>query len=94
MEQEKIVYQNNGFIITEHPRKREYYDEIINNMDRIYRIRIEDTNQPTIDDCAMLVYYLLYNKIKENKFQEYRIKILEAIHKAKFDRKKRNYEVR
>jgi len=89
MAQGKIVYRNNGFIITEHPRKREYNDDEINEKDRRYRIQIIGINQPTIDDCAMLVYFILKNKIKENKFQEYRIKILNSINKAKFDRKLR-----
>ena len=89
MVQGKIVYQNNGFIITEHPRVREYNDDEINEKDRIYRIQIIGINQPTIDDCAKLVYYLLKNKVKENKFQEYRMKILDVINKAKFDRKNR-----
>ena len=86
MEQEKIVYQNNGFIITEHPRKREYSDSEINRRDRIYRIKIVDTNQPTIEDCAKLVYYLLKNKIIENKFYEYKDIIIDAINQAEYER--------
>ena len=88
MGQEKIVYQNNGFIITEHLRKREYNDSEINRRDRIYRIKIDGSNQPTMDDCAMLVYYLLKNKILENPFQEYKEKILDAINKAEYERYK------
>ena len=86
MEQEKIVYQNNGFIITEHPRKREYDDSEINRRDRIYRFKIVGTNQPTIEDCAKLVYYLLKNKILENPFQEYKEIILDAITQAENER--------
>ena len=86
MEQEKIVYQNNGFIITEHPREREYGDSEINRRDRIYRIKIVGTNQPTIEDCAMLVYFLLKNKILENKFYEYKDIIMDAINKAENER--------
>ena len=86
MEQEKIVYQNDGFIITEHPRKREYNDSEINRRDRIYRIKIVGTNQPTIDDCSKLVYYLLKNKIIESKFQEYKEIILDSINKAEYER--------
>ena len=89
MEQGKIVYQNNGFIITEHPRKREYSDPIVVKSDKIYRIKLIGTNQPTIEDCAELVYYLLKNKIYYKKFLEYKIIILDAIKKAenKFDKK-------
>jgi len=85
MEQEKIVYQNNGFIITEHPRKREYENETINENDRIYRIALLGSNQPTIDDCCELVYYLLKNKVYEHKFKEYKSKILYAIERADKD---------
>ena len=89
MEQGKIIYQNNGFIITEHPRKRVYGDPVINKKDKIYRIQIIGINQPTIDDCAELVYYLLKNKIYYNKFLGYKDKILNAIKKAEneFDKK-------
>jgi len=86
MEQEKIVYQNNGFVITEHPRNRNYNYSEINRRDRIYRIKINGINQPTIEDCAMLVYYLLKNKILEKPFQEYKEKILDAINKAEYER--------
>jgi len=86
MVQGKIVYQNNGFIITEHPRKREYNNREINEYDRIYRIQITGINQPTIEDCAMLVYYLLKNKILEKPFQDYKEKIYDAINKAEYER--------
>ena len=86
MEREKIVYQNNGFIITEHPRKREYNDGEIDRRDRIYRLKIIGTNQPTIEDCAKLVYYLLKNKVLENPFQEYKEIILDAINQAEQER--------
>ena len=82
----KIVYQNNGFIITEHPRVRQYDVPEINKYDRIYRVKIVGTNQPTIDDVAKLVYYILKNKILENPFQEYKEKIFDAINKADYER--------
>ena len=90
MEQEKTVYKNNGFIITEHPRKREYDDPLINKKDRIYRIKIIGTNQPTIEDCAELVYYLLKNKIYYKKFVEYKDIILNSIKRAENDREDDN----
>ena len=86
MEQGKIVYQNNGFVITEHPRFRNYNIEEIQRKDRIYRINLDRTNQPTIEDVAMLVYYILKNKVLENPFQEYKEKILDAINKAEYER--------
>ena len=87
MEQVKTVYENNGFSITEHPRKREYNDERINENDRIYRIHLRyGSNQPTIEDAAKLVYYLLVNKIYEGKFQEYKEIILDEIYQAERDR--------
>lgn len=84
--QGKIVYQNNGFIITEHPRKRDYVISEIQMNDRIYRIRLDGINQPTINDCAMLVYFLLKNKILEKPFQKYKEIILDAINKAEYER--------
>ena len=87
MEQGKIVYQNNGFIITEHPRVREYFNSEINDNDKIYRIKLlYNTNQPTIQDVGKLVYYLLKNKILENKFQEYKEIILDEINTAEYER--------
>ena len=86
MEQGKIVYQNNGFIITEHPRKKVYHDSEINRRDKIYRFKIVGTNQPTIDDCAKLVYYILKNKILDNPFYEYKDKMLDAINQAENER--------
>jgi len=82
MEQEKVVYKNGSFWITEHPRQRVYDDERINQNDKIYRIHINNCNQPTIEDAGRLVYYLLVNKIYEHKFQEYKEKILDEINKA------------
>jgi len=92
MEQDKEVYKNNGFVITEHPRKREYDNPDINKYDHIYRISITGINQPTIEDAAMLVYFLLRNKIIENKFQEYREIIADAIFKAEADRNELMYD--
>lgn len=86
MEQGKIVYNNNGFSIIELPRKREYGIKEINDNDRIYRIRLLGDNQPTIEDVAKLVYYILKNKILENPFQEYKEIILDAINKADYER--------
>ena len=85
MEQVEVVYQNNGFVITKHPGVRVYDDEVINEEDRIYRIKLLGTNQPTIDDCCELVYYLLLNKKYEHMFQKYKKKILEAVDKADKD---------
>jgi len=86
MVQEKIVYQNRGFIITEHPRKREYGLKEINDKDRIYRLKIVGTNQPTIDDIANLVFFILRNKVLDNPFYEYKDKILDAINRAEYER--------
>jgi len=86
LEQGKIVYENNGFIITEHPRRRYYNNSEINRRDKIYRIQVTGVNQPSIEDCSMLVFYLLKNKILEIKFQEYKEKILDAIYKAENER--------
>ena len=86
MVQEKIVYQNNGFIITEHPRKREYFNSEINNKDKIYRFKILGTNQPTIEDVANLVFFILRNKVLDNPFYEYKDIILDAINKAEYER--------
>jgi len=89
MEQGKIVYQNKGFTITEHPRIRDYGIPEINRKDRVYRIMLSGTYQPTIEDCAKLVYFLLKNKVVENKFYEYRDMILDAVYKAEYER---NYQ--
>jgi hypothetical protein len=86
MEREKIVYQNNGFIITEHPRKRDYNIKEINDKDKIYRLKIIGTNQPTIDDICNLVFFILRNKVLDNPFYEYKDKILDAINKAEYER--------
>ena len=86
MEQGKTVYQNKGLIITEHNGVREYPDQLINKYDKIYRIKIVGTNQPTIEDAAALVFFLLRNKIKDTKFEEYKMIILDAINKAKYER--------
>ena len=86
MEQGKIVYQNNGFQILEYPRIRNYNIDEINRKDRVYRIRLIGDDQPTIEDCAKLVYYLLKNNVIENKFYEYKDMILDAIYKAENER--------
>lgn len=92
MEQDKTVYQNNNFWITEHPRKRMYNDAEIDEYDRIYKFHIAGSNQPTVEDIGMLVYYILRNKIIENKFQEYREVIADAIFKAEADRNELMHE--
>lgn len=86
MVQGKIVYKNNGFIITEYPRKRDYYNREINKKDRIYRVTIMGTNQPTIDDIANLVFFILRNKVLDKPFYEYKDKILDAINRAEYER--------
>jgi len=86
MDQGKIVYKNNGCMIEECPRKRHYNYSEIARRDRIYRFHITDGNQPTIEDIAKMVYYILKNKILENPFQEYKEKILDAINSAEYER--------
>ena len=92
----KIVYNgkdkdgnNTKFKILEYPRKREYFNEEINKDDRIYRCTCNElniTHQISINDLAEYVYYLLKNKIIENKFQEYKEIILDAINRAEYER--------
>jgi len=87
MELGNIVYKNNGFIITEYPGVRQYDVSEIDRRDRIYRFQLNTKeNQPTIEDVAMLVFFILKNKILENPFQEYKEKILDAINKAEYER--------
>jgi len=94
MEQGKIVYRNDktGFLITESPGEREYSNSDIHKYDKIYKMSIRDNSQPSIEDAKMLVYYLLKNKILENKFQEYKEIIVDGIFKAEADRNKIMYE--
>ena len=86
LEQEKIVYQNNGFVITEHPRIKTYDDELLNENDKVYRIKIIGTNQPTFDDICETLFYLLKNKIYDGAFLQYKGKVLDTILKAEKER--------
>ena len=86
MELDKLIYTNNGFRIYQCPRQRLYPDEIINNEDHIYRIEIIGKHQPTIDDAMEIWYYLLLNKIYDNKFFEYGDKMISTFERARLKR--------
>ena len=87
MVQEKIVYNNNGFQIIECPRLKEYSDSVLNDNDRVYRIRIIGMNQPTFDDICETLFYLLKNKVYDHAFEFYKQKVVDTLGRAADDRK-------
>ena len=89
MVQEKIVYENNGFVIVECNRMKHYDDPLLQQNDRVYRIRVTGTNQPTFDDICELLYYLLKNKIYYGAFVKYKDMVLNSIKRAENERNKK-----
>jgi len=88
MVQERIVYENNGFTILECDRVKQYDLKILNDNDKVYRIKINGVNQPTFDDLCEAIYYLLKNKVFDHAFLHYKDKVLDAINRAEVERKK------
>lgn len=81
MEQEIKRYTNKvgltTFELIEIPGVRKYGNPIIVNNDKIYRIRLIDSNgykieyQPEMYDASLLIGFILHNKVLSTAYKEY-----------------------